>query len=857
MSTPFIIELNLIALFFSLALSVFLLMLRRRSHNIRTSFFYLLIFGSLVCSAEVLNGLLYNYSISHPPGLPVLTLSNALVEVLELANVVFYMRYIADLSENEQRGKKLLLPFYIILLVLTTVQVFNVMTGVFLRITGDGVMHHNIGMYFMSHILPFGTLTAVVVLYFILIPKELLSRRLAVLSTYFLLLVAVLVQVVFVPNLMAVGFAVVVSDFIIYFVYETPPFKQLQEKIVELEEAAQHAEEAKLKAQEEDRGMNEFLANMSHEIRTPLTAILGYNEVILMDAQEEDVQDYALDIANAGNSLLHIVNDILDFSRIESGEIALAGAEYLLTDVLDNIENMIRKKAGDKGLEYRRQIDPKTPNELYGDSVRVGQILINLLNNAVKYTRRGFVELRLREERDRRARERIVLHAEVQDSGIGIRDKDAERLFERFSRLDTQKNRSIEGSGLGLEITSRYLKLMNGSITFKSIYGEGSTFIVEIPQEITGTRTVGDYESGGMKRVRRHTEILAPEARLLVVDDNETNRTVAKELLRDTLVQVDLADSGAACLDIVKEEAYDIILLDQMMPNLSGPETLAYMKAMKDNKSARARVIAFTADAIAGARERLLGQGFDDYVSKPVTRGDLCGLLYRHLPESKLLMPGMPGYEEAKSREDALHREQEKSEAQTILERLEGIDLTEALSICGTKEVLLAAVRDFYLTIDQQANLIEQYLAADDLANYTIKVHALKSAARFIGARKLSEDAAALELLGNRKAKEEIEQRTPELLILYRSYKQHLAAIDPDAAAGAEDTREEISAEDLAEAFSEMKSFAEDFDFDGVDAVLEALEAYRMPQNEAERFKKIRLAVTNVNREELLRLLGN
>ncbi|MBR5970516.1 MAG: response regulator [Lachnospiraceae bacterium] len=855
MSTPYIVELNAVALFFSLALSAFLFILRRRAHSIRPSFLHLLMFGSLVCAAEVVNGLLYNYSISHPPGFSFLTVSNMLVEVLELANVVFYMRYIVDLSGDEQRGKKVLLPFYGILIVLTAVQLFNVMTGFFLRITGDGVMHHGTGMYFISYIIPFGTLTAVVVIYFILIPKELPSRRFAVLSTYVLLLVAVLIQVVFAPQLTAVGFAVVVSDFIIYFIYETPPFKQLQEKIVQLEEAAQLAEEAKAKAMEEDRGMNDFLANMSHEIRTPLTAILGYNEVILMDAQEEDVQDYAMDIANAGNSLLHIVNDILDFSRIESGEITLAGTEYLLTDVLDNIENMIRKKAGDKGLEYRRQIDEKTPNELFGDSVRVGQILINLLNNAVKYTRRGFVELRIREEKDRRARDRIVLHAEVVDSGIGIRDKDAAKLFERFARLDTEKNRSIEGSGLGLEITSRYLKLMGGSITFKSIYGEGSTFIVEIPQEITGTRTVGDYESGVMKRIRRHTEILAPDAKVLVVDDNETNRTVAKELLRDTLVQVDLADSGAACLEVITEESYDLILLDQMMPNLSGPETLAYMKAMKDNKSAQARVIAFTADAIAGARERLLAQGFDDYVSKPVTRGDLCGLLYRHLPEDKLLMPGMKGYDEAKSREDALHREQEKSEAQTMLERLEGIDLAEALSICGTKEVLLAAVRDFYLTIDQQADLIEQYLAADDLANYTIKVHALKSAARFIGARKLSEDAAALEELGNRKEKTQIEERTPELLSMYRAYKKHLSAIDPDANAGEEDPREEISSEELAEALSEMKAFVDDFDFDGVDAVLEALEAYRMPESEAERFKKIRLAVTNVDREELLKLL--
>ena len=448
---------------------------------------------------------------------------------------------------------------------------------------------------------------------------------------------AVLIRRLWFPWLLMTGFSVMFSDYLIYLFFETPPYRQLALRMQELSAATARAEEAREEALKEDRATNEFLANMSHEIRTPLTAILGYDEIVLRDAAEEDVREYASDIRAAGQTLLYIINDILDFSKIESGETTLSDAPYHLSQVLDNIDNMIRKKAQDKGLEYRRVIDLNLPDHLSGDDVRVNQILLNLLNNAVKYTEQGYVELRVRGDRPEGDDRRILLRVDVTDSGIGIREEDLPKLFQSFTRLEQERNRQVEGTGLGLAITARLLDLMGGTIDIRSRYGEGSTFSVTIPQRIEHEGTLQEYAAHALQREQDDERMLIPDARILVTDDNETNRTVVAELLRHTLAQVDTADSGEQCLTMVRETPYDLILLDQMMPNMSGPQTLKRMKTMSDNRSADAVVVAFTADVIAGARDRLLSEGFDDYLAKPVTGDDLTELLERHLPPDKIL----------------------------------------------------------------------------------------------------------------------------------------------------------------------------------------------------------------------------
>ena len=516
---------------------------------------------------------------------------------------------------------------------------------------------------------------------------------------------------------------------------------------------------------------------------------------------------------------------------------------------------MIRKKARDKGLEYRTDIADTIPDRLLGDGVRVNQILLNLLNNAVKYTERGYAQLKIRAERLKG--DGLLLKAEVEDSGIGIREEDMDKLFNAFARFDEMKNKGVEGTGLGLAITSRLLELMGGTIEAKSVYGKGSVFSVTIPQVVVDEAPIGLYTDDRRETVKStEDELLAPDAKMLVVDDNLTNRTVVAELLAHTLMTIDMAESGEQCLAMVREKAYDIILMDQMMPRLSGPRTLTLLREMgEENKSSNACVIAFTADAVAGARERLLAAGFDDYLSKPVTVQSLIRTISPHLPEAVKLTPGMAGYEEAvRASRARTEGGAQKSREQMALEELQGIDLAHALSICGTKEVLLAAVKDFYFTIASQADLIERYQKEGDIKNYTIKVHALKSAANFIGARRLSDDAAQLERLGNKNKTEEIREKTPALLALYRSYQEKLKAIDPDYRNGEE--KEYVTREELEEVYGEMRLLAEQFEFDGIDAIMETLEGYRIPDDEKPHFDAVRIAVTDVNREALLKLLS-
>ena len=520
--------------------------------------------------------------------------------------------------------------------------------------------------------------------------------------------------------------------------------------------------------------------------------------------------------------------------------------------MIDNIGNIIRKRARDKGLEYRTMIDRTMPDELIGDGIRVNQIMINLLNNAVKYTEHGYAQLAVNADiaQDKKS---LMLHIRVEDSGIGIRKEELPKLFDAFARFDSIRNRGVEGTGLGLAITSRLVDLMGGTISATSVYGEGSVFSVDIPQQIASAESMNVRDAREEKEAVSGAGVAfyAPDARLLVVDDNETNRTVVAELLRPTKIRVDSADGGAEALSLVQNHAYDIILMDQMMPRMSGPQTLAAMRTLPENASKNAAVIAFTANAIAGAREQLLSLGFDDYLSKPVTGADLCGMIIKHAAKEKIMLPGSPGYEENL----ALSRsaKKDKTEEQRILEELKGIDLSLALTYCGTREVLFAAVRDFYITISQQADVIERYCEEEDYQNYTIKVHALKSAARSIGAEQLSEDAAYLERCGNEKRHDEIREKTPALLSLYRSYTEKLAAVSPDAKKN--DDREEIGMEDLREAYEEIKQFAIAFDFDGIDSVMESLEAYRIPVEEQPHFEAVRLAVANVSREMLLALL--
>lgn len=399
-------------------------------------------------------------------------------------------------------------------------------------------------------------------------------------------------------------------------------------QLIELKEEAERANEAK----------SSFLARMSHEIRTPINAVLGMNEMILREAESDGIREYATNIHSAGKTLLSIINDILDLSKIESGKMELMESDYNMGNLLLDIENMISMRAEEKNLNFKIMTEPDMPKMLHGDEKRIKQCITNLLTNSVKYTHEGSVTLQV--DFVNNSDESINLWVSVSDTGIGIKEDDLYMLFDPFIRLDMRRNKTIEGTGLGLSITKRLLEMMGGNLTVESIYGKGSTFSFVVPQKVVGTETLGDY-----KQTANDIELpdaivrkayVAPKAQILAVDDTRVNITVVKGLLKRLKVQFDSAYSGQECLNKVKEKHYDIILLDHMMPEMDGIETLHNMQQMEEYLQNKPVVIALTANAIVGAKEEYLKEGFADYLSKPIDSVQLEQMIHQYLPEEMI-----------------------------------------------------------------------------------------------------------------------------------------------------------------------------------------------------------------------------
>lgn len=391
---------------------------------------------------------------------------------------------------------------------------------------------------------------------------------------------------------------------------------------------------AKETADQGSRAKSNFLANMSHEIRTPMNAIMGMNEMILRETREAKTARYAGNIKNAGRTLLSIINDILDLSKIEAGKMELMPIEYEFSSILNDIVNMTMKKAEDKGLAYELNADPDIPSVFFGDEIRIRQIILNLTNNAIKYTEHGSVSLYFSYDRDI-----SILKFSVRDTGMGIKEEDMNKLFSSFQRLDETRNRSVEGTGLGLNISRQLAEMMDGKITVESEYGKGSIFTVEVVQKTVDDAPIGDYvhllEKAQIETEEHITAIVAPKAKALIVDDNEMNLEVMNDLMKETRINVTLASSGRECIEILKKRRFDIIFLDQMMPGLSGTQTLKILKSEYPDDTTP--VIALTADAIVGAKEIYIEEGFTDYLSKPVMYSELEAILSKYLDDSLIM----------------------------------------------------------------------------------------------------------------------------------------------------------------------------------------------------------------------------
>lgn len=377
---------------------------------------------------------------------------------------------------------------------------------------------------------------------------------------------------------------------------------------------------------EASESKSRFLANMSHEIRTPINSIIGFNEMILRENSDEAITEYATDVKSAAETLLMLINDVLDFSRIEAGKVEIIPVEYDLYNLIDSCIGMVTSRAEAKGLSLFKNIDSNVPHVLYGDSGRIQQIIINLLSNAIKYTEKGTVTLSVSGKVNK---DKVTLSLAVKDTGIGIKEEDIERLYNAFDRLEERRNRNVEGTGLGLNITTNLLELMGSKLNVTSKYGEGSVFSFDIEQKII--RSAAD---AGETPVRTHEKLKfsAPNARILAVDDNKVNLKLVKSLLKQTDIQVDLAESGAKCIEMLKDSSYDIILMDHMMPEMDGIETFKRIKDEGLVDTSKCTVIALTANAISGAREEYISNGFADYLSKPIKPDALDEMLLRYIP---------------------------------------------------------------------------------------------------------------------------------------------------------------------------------------------------------------------------------
>lgn len=472
-----------------------------------------------------------------------------------------------------------------------------------------------------------------------------------------------------------------------------------------------------------------FLSNMSHEIRTPMNAVLGMNEMILREAQEQNVQEYAHNIDRAGRALLSIINDILDISKIEAGKLELVKARYEISAVVNDVINMSYQAAHNKGLYYKVEVDPDIPYLLMGDEARMRQVLLNIVNNAVKYTQKGGLTFTCAYKSGEDART-VEMCFSVSDTGSGIREEDMPRLFNGFERIDIQANRKIEGTGLGLTITKQLVDMMGGKITVESEFGKGSTFRVTVPQRVESFEPIGEFKQimhsfAAHHKPKDHVEsFTAPEAHILVVDDNEMNLMVVQGLLRKTQICIDTATCGAQALEMAEKKHYDLILLDHMMPDMDGVATLNRLNEKK--LAENTPVIALTANALTGARESYLEAGFIDYIPKPIDPAKLERMIAGYLP-AELVSYSM--------------KEEAREDVSGIT--IEGVDVPGGVyyaggSLEGYHELLSAYLR----TTGGNLEKIQAYALAGDLENYKILVHSLKSTSAGIGAEALAQHAA-------------------------------------------------------------------------------------------------------------------
>lgn len=694
---------------------------------------------------------------------------------------------------------------------------------------------------------------------------------------------------------------------------------------------------------------SDFLANMSHEIRTPMNAVIGLAEMALREDLPPNARDYINQIKSSGKTLLTIINDILDFSKVESGKMDIVEVEYEPLSVIHDVSSIVSTRLDKEDVEFILDMNPNIPRKLIGDNIRLKQIIINLANNAVKFTKNGQVKLTFDyKELDS---EDIELLFSVEDTGIGIKKNDLPKLFQSFQQLDSKRNRNIEGTGLGLAISKQLLQLMHGDIKVESTYGLGSTFSFTLPQKVIDMEPSIQVEQQEMNHLYGYidnsyisdqlkedlerlgfiyhnmtsaTELLnqikeensyifmesksftpeiqefvinhptitfiilvgfkssisydipnviiakkplssmflaaifneeiltyddqessdeyydftAPDAKILIVDDNSVNLTVCEGLLEPLSMQVDTASSGQDAIEKISAKQYDLILMDHMMPEIDGVEATHIIRRFHKEYE-EIPIIALTANAVSGIKEMFIKEGLNDFIAKPIEVRILVSKLKHWLPKTKV--------KNINTKNTQAGKDKRTQQQDVTPPAIKDLDTAAALKLLGSAKLFWNVLKDYYHAIPKKHALIKQYAEEKDWHNYTIEVHALKSASKQIGANKLSEDAAELEAAGNALDEQLILEKTPDLLERYAHYEEILKPFFPEEDVTSTNDKELINKTVLLEAFEKLQGALDELDMDGMEAVKDILSQYRYEGHSLDLYKKLCSAIDELD----------